>query len=203
MREGAQRRIARFPAKVTAMGYVYLYTGNGGGKTANALGLALRTVGHGKTVAIIQWLKWRTDTGEWRIKNQLPKGSYEIYAFGRKAWLGEKARTVEFGDETFQIEQISDRDRELAEEALAFAAQIMHEKKPSLLVLDELNLAAYWGLVSVNRVLELLSQVPKETTVVLTGRYAPQELVDRADFVNTIETTKMPKSFEPTQGIQY
>ncbi len=203
MQVAAQPKTALALAEATKMGYIYLYTGNGGGKTANALGLALRTIGHCKTPVIIQWLKWRTDTGEWLVKSQLPKGSYEIYAFGREAWLGEKEKTVEFGGEQFQVQCATDRDRELAEEALAFAAKVMQEQKPALLVLDELNLAAHWGLVSVARVLELLSQVPKETTVVLTGRYAPQELVDRADFVNIIETTKMPETFQLTEGIQY
>ncbi len=185
------------------MGYIYLYTGHGGGKTANALGVALRMVGHDKTAVIVQFLKWRKDTGEYLIKDKLPQGNYEIYAFGREAWLGKKAFTAEFGGEKFQVEAVSDRDRELAEDALAFAAQVMLEKKPALLVLDEVNLAVHWRLVSVGRVLELLIQVPTETTVVLTGRYAPQELIDRADFVNNVEEVKMPAQFEPTEGIQY
>jgi cob(I)alamin adenosyltransferase len=185
------------------MGYIYLYTGNGGGKTANALGLALRTVGHGKHAVIIQFLKWHKDTGEWLIKDKLPAGSYEIYLFGREAWLGKEERTVEFGGEKFHIEAVSARDRELAEEGLAFAAEIMQKKKPDLLVLDEVNLAVNWELLSVKRVLELLDSVPKQTSVVLTGRYAPQELIDRADFVNFVEEVKMPGEFNPTEGIQY
>src|SRR4030067_125930 len=105
------------------MGYIYLYTGTGGGKTANALGLALRSVGHNKKVVIIQFFKWRKDIGEYMIKDKL--GS-----------------------------------------------------------LYEINLAVYWKLLEVKEVLELLNNVPEETTVVMTGRYAPQELIDKADFVN-------------------
>jgi cob(I)alamin adenosyltransferase len=52
-------------------------------------------------------------------------------------------------------------------------------------------------------VLELLSKVPDETTVVMTGRYAPQELIDRADFVNIVQDVKMPKKLKLTKGIQY
>jgi cob(I)alamin adenosyltransferase len=184
------------------MGYIYLYTGMGGGKTANALGLALRTVGHGRKAVIIQFCKWRKDTGEYLIKGKLGD-LYEIYQFGREVWLGIAQKTEEFGGEKFKVEGVTDRDRELAEDALAFAAKIMQEKKPHLLVLDEVNLAAHWKLLDVKRVLEFLNRVPEETSVVLTGRYAPQELIDRADFVNLVQDVKMPEKFTPTEGIQY
>ena len=184
------------------MGYVYLYTGTGGGKTANALGLALRSVGHGKRVVIIQFFKWREDIGEYLIKDRLAP-NYEIYQFGREAWLGEKEKTEEFAGERFAVECAKSVDRELAGKALAFAEKIMLSKKPHLLVLDEVGLAAEWKLVSVKDVLKLLDKVPEETTVVMTGRLAPKELADRADFVNVVQQVKMPKDFKLTEGIQY
>lgn len=184
------------------MGYVFLYTGTGGGKTANALGLALRTVGHGKKAVIIQFCKFRKDIGEYLIRAKLGD-LYEIHTFGREVWLGKKSMTAEFGGEKFKVEAVTDHDRELAENGLAFAAEIMQKQKPALLVLDEVNLAAHWKLLDVEKVLDLLKNVPKETTVVMTGRYAPQEFVDRADFVNVVEEVKMPNKFELTQGIQY
>ncbi len=187
---------------VIKMGYVYLYSGTGGGKTANALGLALRSIGHNKKTVIIQFCKWRKDTGEYLVKAKLGD-LYEIYTFGREVWLGKEDMTAEFGGKKFKVEGVTDRDRELAESGLAFAAKIMQEKKPGLLVLDELNLALHWKLLEIERVLELLRNVPTETTVVITGRYASQELVDRADFVNLVQEVKMPKSFELTEGIQY
>jgi cob(I)alamin adenosyltransferase len=184
------------------MGYVYLYTGTGGGKTANALGLALRTVGHGKKAVIIQFCKWRKDTGEYLVKDKLGD-LYEIYLFGREAWLGKEERTEEFGGEKFKVESIKDSDKRLAQKGLAFAAQVLKEKKPDLLVLDEINLAVHWKLLDAKVVLELLCKIPHETTVVMTGRYAPQELIDRADFVNIVQDIKMPEKFKPTKGIQY
>ena len=184
------------------MGYVYLYIGTGGGKTANALGLALRSVGHGKKVVVIQFLKWREDIGEYLIKNRLAP-YYEIYQFGREAWLGEEEKTEEFAGEKFEVECAKSVDRELAKKGLDFARKIMCEKKPHLLVLDEIGLAAEWKLVSVKDVLKLLDNVPEETTVVMTGRLAPKELVDRADFVNEVQLVKMPKDFKLTEGIQY
>jgi cob(I)alamin adenosyltransferase len=184
------------------MGYIYLYYGTGGGKTANALGLALRSVGHEKKVVIIQFFKWRKDIGEYLIKDKLGP-NYEIYQFGRPAWLGKEEKTAEFAGEKFKVESIKKQDKELAKKGLEFAAQIMKDKKPYLLVLDEINLAVHWNLLEVKDVLELLDKVPKETTVVMTGRYAPQELIDRADFVNIVQDVKMPKDFKLTEGIQY
>jgi cob(I)alamin adenosyltransferase len=184
------------------MGYIYLYTGTGGGKTANALGLALRTVGHNKKAVIVQFCKWRKDTGEVLVKEKLGD-LYEIYLFGREVWLGKEKMTAEFGGAKFKVEAVTDRDKEIAENGLAFAAKIMQEKKPDLLVLDEVNLAVHWKLLDAKKVLEFLEKVPTGTTVILTGRYAPQELIDRADFVNVVQEVKMPEKFELTRGIQY
>jgi cob(I)alamin adenosyltransferase len=171
-----------------AMGYVYLYTGTGAGKTANALGLALRSVGHKRKVIIIQFLKWWKNTGEYKIRDMLSP-YYEIYQFGRKGWIG--------------LGSLDEEDRELARRALKFAEVQIKEKNPNLLVLDEINLALYTGLLEIREVLEFLDRIPKETDVVLTGRYAPKELMDKADFVNEIVDVKHPKEMVTTQGMQY
>jgi cob(I)alamin adenosyltransferase len=188
--------------EVRKTGYLYLYYGTGGGKTANALGLALRSAGHNKKVVIIQFFKWRKDIGEYLVRDKL-KPYYEIYQFGREAWLGEEEKTAEFGGEKFNVEGVKSRDKELAKKALDFAGQVLREKKPHLLVLDEINLATEWKLLEVKDVLKLLDNVPDETTVVMTGRLAPKELIDRADFVNVVQEVKMPKRFKLTEGIQY
>ena len=184
------------------MGYVYLYYGSGGGKTANALGLALRTVGHNRKVVIIQFLKWKKDSGEYLIQEKL-KPYYEIHQFAREVWLGEEEKTAEFGGEKFAVENVKSSDRELAKKGLDFAGEVMQKKKPHLLVLDEINLATQWKLLEVEEVIKLLNNVPEETTVVMTGRLAPKELIDRADFVNEVREVKMPKKFKLTKGIQY
>ena len=183
------------------MGYIYLYYGTGGGKTANALGLALRTVGHRRKAVIIQFLKWRKDIGEYLIQDRL-RPFYEIYQFGREAWLGKEEKIEEYAGEKFSIEHVNQIDKDLAKKALDFAAEVVRQK-PHLLVLDEISLAAYWGLLRVADILDLLENVPAETTVVMTGRLAPKELIDRAEFVNVIQEVKMPDQFEVTEGIQY
>jgi cob(I)alamin adenosyltransferase len=170
------------------MGYIYLYTGTGAGKTTNALGLALRSVGHKRKVVIIQFLKWWRKTGEYKIRSMLSP-YYEIYQFGRKGWHG--------------LGNLGEEDKKLAYKALKFAEKIVKEKKPHLLVLDEINLALYCKLLEVKDVLVLLDKIPKKTDVVLTGRFAPKELLERADFVNEIVDVKYPKEMVTTKGIQY
>lgn len=184
------------------MGYIYLYIGTGGGKTANALGLVLRTVGHNRKAIIVQFCKWREDIGEMLVKDKLGE-YYEIYQFGRKAWIGNEEKIETFGDEKFRVEGITEEDKFLAQEGLRFATQLMEQRTPHLLVLDEVALAAYWKLIDVGDIIDLLDKIPKATTLVMTGRYAPQSLVDRADFVNIVQDVKMPKSFQLTEGIQY
>lgn len=170
------------------MGYIYLYTGTGAGKTANALGMALRSVGHKHRVVVIQFLKWWRNTGEYQIRNVL-QPYYEIYQFGRKGWIG--------------LGNLGDEDQKLARKALEFAKKSVEEKKPHLLILDEINLALYCQLLDVKEVLEFLDQIPEKTDVVMTGRHAPKELIQRADFVNEIMDVKHTKEMVATKGIQY
>jgi cob(I)alamin adenosyltransferase len=170
------------------MGHIYLYTGTGAGKTTNALGLALRSIGHKRKVIIIQFLKWWKNTGEYKIRKMLAP-YYEIYQFGRRGWHG--------------LSNLGEEDRRLAHKALRFAEKIVKEEKPDLLVLDEVNLALYCKLLDVKEVLKFLDGVPKKTDVVLTGRFAPKELLDRAEFVNEVVDVKYPKEMVTVKGIQY
>ncbi len=170
------------------VGHIYLYTGTGGGKTTNALGLALRSVGHRRTVVIIQFLKWWKTIGEYKIRKRLAP-YYEIYQFGRKGWIG--------------LSNLGEEDKKLAKKGLKFAEKVMREKNPHLLVLDEINLAVHCKLLDANEVVEFLDKIPKKTDVVLTGRYAPGELIERADFVNEVKDIKSPADIPTTKGIQY
>jgi cob(I)alamin adenosyltransferase len=170
------------------VGYIYLYTGTGAGKTTNALGLALRSIGHKHKVIIIQFLKWWKNTGEYKIRKMLVP-YYEIYQFGRKGWQG--------------LDNLGEEDEKLSKKALKFAEKIVKEKKPHLLVLDEINLALHCKLLDVKDVLSLLDRIPKRTDVVLTGRFAPKELMERADFVNKVVDIKHLDKLVATKGIQY
>lgn len=166
---------------------VYLYTGEGGGKTTNALGLALRAVGHGLKTIVIQFMKGRKSVGEYKIKERLAP-EYEIYQFGRRGWV--------------DLKNPSPVDVKLAKEGLDFARQAA-KRRPALLVLDEVNLAVAIGLLKPKDVLHLLDEVPRGTVVVLTGRRAPKELLNRADFVNEVKDVKHPSEIPTQRGIQF
>jgi cob(I)alamin adenosyltransferase len=187
------------------MGYIYVYTGTGAGKTTNALGLALRCIGHKKKAIIIQFLKWWKNIGEYKIRNRL-KPYYEIYQFGRPGWIkieDGKTKTIKINGHVLSVRSIDELDKKLCEKGLEFAKKIMLKKKPTLLVLDEINLAVKWKLIDVKKVLEFLELIPEKTHVVLTGRYAHKKIIEKADFVNIIIDKKSPKEMVTTQGIQY
>jgi len=169
-------------------GMVYLYTGTGAGKTTNALGIAMRCVGHKQKVVVIQFLKWWKKTGEYKIRNRL-KPYYEIYQFGRRGWISFK--------------DLDERDKKLAQKGLEFAKKIVKKKKPRVLILDEINLALHRKLLDKKEVVDFLMNLPPRTDVVLTGRYAPEEIWDAADFVNVIVDNKHPKQLVAKKGIQY
>ncbi|MCW4034019.1 MAG: cob(I)yrinic acid a,c-diamide adenosyltransferase, partial [Candidatus Bathyarchaeota archaeon] len=141
-----------------------------------------------RRVVLIQFLKWWKNTGEYKIRKKLAP-YYEIYQFGRKGWIG--------------LDNLDERDRKLSKDGIEFAKKVVKENKPHLLILDEVNLAVHCNMLTVDEVLELLNDLPKQTDVVLTGRYAPQQFIDRADFVNEIKDLKHPKEMVTTKGIQY
>jgi cob(I)alamin adenosyltransferase len=166
---------------------VYLWTGDGAGKTATALGIALRQVGHGHRVIIVQFLKGRTDIGEYKIAKKLAP-LYEIHQFGRPTFIDLRNPTEE--------------DKRLGRQGLAFARQAL-KKKPHLLILDEVNLAAAANIVDVNDLIDLLDHAPPKTAIYLTGRHAPKALLERADYVTVFTTLKAPKEITATKGIEY
>jgi cob(I)alamin adenosyltransferase len=166
---------------------IYLWTGNGAGKTTSALGVALRCAGHKQKVVVVQFMKGRKDIGEIKVAKKLAP-YYNIYQFGKKTWV--------------DLKNPSSIDVEKAYEGLVFAVQ-QAKKKPKLMILDEINLAAKIGLLKIDDVLKALNDISKHTIVYLTGRYAPKKLIDRADFVNEIKEVKKPKKYAARKGIEY
>ncbi|MCX6768157.1 MAG: cob(I)yrinic acid a,c-diamide adenosyltransferase [Candidatus Micrarchaeota archaeon] len=171
--------------------YVHVYTGDGGGKTTSALGLCLRAIGHGHRAAVIQFMKGRKDIGEYKARARLAP-YYDIRQFGRTGWV--------------DLKNPSKADVALAHKGLAYARKLLEsKKKPDVLVLDEINIAAAYGLVGVGEVLELLDEVPDNTWVVLTGRQAPPQFINRADYVTEFVEVKHPfvKGVPAHKGIEY
>jgi cob(I)alamin adenosyltransferase len=167
--------------------YIYVWTGIGAGKTTSSLGVALREVGHGNKVIIIQFMKGRKDIGEYKIRKRLSP-EYEIYQFGRKGWV--------------DLHHPSEEDKKLAQQGLEFARKCL-KKKPDLLVLDEINLAMAYGLLDSKDVLDFLDELPKQTSVYMTGRFAPLEIMERADYVTEFVSLKRPKEMFAKKGIEY
>lgn len=165
---------------------IYVYTGEGAGKTTNALGLALRSLGHGHKVIMIQFLKGREDIGEYKIQKQLK--NYKVYQFG--------------GKELIDLRNPSEKDRLLAAEGLRFVLKAI-KQKPSLLILDEINIAAAYKILNTKDILAILRKMPWSIDIVMTGRYAPKQLIRAADYANEIRTLKMPKKMASKKGINY
>jgi cob(I)alamin adenosyltransferase len=172
------------------MGKIYLYTGDGAGKTTNALGLALRAIGHGKKVFMLQLMKWNTNTGEYQAQFMEKIKEYlTVKQYGRKGWHG--------------LNSLNRRDKEKALEALIETWRYITDNKTDLLILDEINLAVYCKLLTVDEVKQFLNNIPQDMNIVMTGRHATEELMELADFVNEIVTIKAPDEDVCDEGVQY
>ena len=167
------------------MGEIHVLTGDGGGKTIAALGLALRAAGHKQKVVMVQFMKGR-DTGEFKIHKKIP--NFEMYRFGHRGFVNPK--------------NPAKRDYELAHLGLDFAFDAL-KKRPRIIILDEVNIAVKFGLLKEADVLNFLDKVPKNVLVVLTGRYAPKSFIKRADIVTEMRQVKSPKKFSSRKGIEY
>lgn len=157
-------------------GKVHVYTGDGKGKTTAAFGLAMRAAGRGLRVLIIQFLKGRPDFGEVTSARRLPGVKIEQYGTERLV----------------QRHEISEEDRQLARKAASRARSAIEMKECDLLILDEINVAVSLGLVAVEEVVGLLDSRPPNMELVLTGRDAPPELIERADYVTEMVARKHP-----------
>jgi cob(I)alamin adenosyltransferase len=168
------------------MKQVLLYTGEGGGKTTSALGLAMRALGHGMKVTMIQFMKGRKDIGEYKIQKKLK--NFKVYQFGKKGFIDLRNPTK--------------KDLELMKKGLEQIKKEMR-KKIDMLILDEINLACAFGLLDTKEVISIVKKIPKRTIVVMTGRRAPKELDKIADIVAMIEDKKRPKKISARKGIEY
>lgn len=155
-------------------GQIQLYTGNGKGKTTAALGLCLRAAGRGMKSLIVQFMKGQK------------YGELEAV----KA-LSDYITIEQMGLDTFvHVSGPSPEDIALAKKGLTRARKAMLNDEVDILVLDEINVAVYFRLVTVAEVLELMEMKPEKMELILTGRYAPPQLIHRADLVTRMECVK-------------
>ena len=154
-------------------GLVYVFTGDGEGKTTAALGLGLRALGHGKTVVLVQFIKCRKFVGEYQVQTMLK--NYEVYQFGKEEFVN--------------LKNPDDEDRRLANEGLNFVREKIKEM-PDILILDEINVLMSLGLVKVNDVLNIINSIPKNMILILTGSDVPKAIIKIADIVSEIKNIK-------------
>ena len=171
-------------------GLVLVFTGDGKGKTTAALGLVLRTLGHGEQVAVIQFIKGGWQPGEAR--------ALELF--------GEALHWHALGEGFTWETQDRERDRELVQRAWSRSLDYLADPGRKLVVLDEVNVALKLGYLETEQVLEGLATRPALTHVALTGRGAPAALLERADLVTEMKLMRHPfreQGVKAQAGIEY
>ncbi|MFO8100763.1 MAG: cob(I)yrinic acid a,c-diamide adenosyltransferase [Dehalococcoidia bacterium] len=161
-------------------GLVHIYTGDGKGKTTSALGLALRASGQGFKVIIIQFLKGAPNCGEHRFASKYQPFEIVQLTRGNCFTLPEE-----------QLQQDVERTMELVEDAITGG-------KYRMVILDEVFAAINRGMLDTAQIVDLIKRKPEEMELVLTGRSAPAEIIELADYVTEMQMVKHPYS----QGIK-
>lgn len=169
-------------------GLVHIYTGPGKGKTTAALGLGLRAAGAGNKVHVVQFMKGRRYSEIDSIE-KLP--NFTISQHGR--------------DEFVSKENPEKIDIDLAQKGFSYAKEIVKSGKYDLIILDEINVAIDFNLISIDDVLKLINEKPKKLELVLTGRYADPKLIQIADVVTEMLEIKHPyqKGIQARKGIDF
>ena len=167
---------------------IQVYTGNGKGKTTAAIGLAIRAMGHGQRVIMVQFMKGWGGYGELVTAKRI---GLPIEQFGRR----------EFVDK----ENPEDLDFELARNCFNRVMEIIEKRECDLLIVDEINVALKYGLLKLEDVMKLIEKVPPEMEVVLTGRYAHPKVLERADLVTEMVEIKHPfkTGVKAREGVEF
>lgn len=173
-------------------GLVIVYTGDGKGKTTAALGLCVRAVGYDRKVCIIQFIKGSWKYGEIEgIKRLAPNVEFHRKGLGFVGIIDDKL------DRSEHVKA--------AGEALKFAEEQMLSGKFDVVILDEINVAVKLGLIEVRDVLRLIDKKPEGLDLVLTGRNAAEEVIEKADLVTEMREIKHPfqKGIKAKKGIDF
>ncbi|MDD5687603.1 MAG: cob(I)yrinic acid a,c-diamide adenosyltransferase [Elusimicrobia bacterium] len=169
---------------------IQVYTGNGKGKTTAAIGLSIRTLGHGMKVCIIQFFKDKNFYGEQNVLSKLKKINF--YSFAQKHPCFYK---------NIKIKDIKNECSEIT----GLIEKIFKENKYDLLILDELNVVIHDGFVDVEKIVNLLKKRPKTMEIVITGRSAHKKILKLADLVTDMRLVKHPyyKGIKSRKGIEF
>jgi cob(I)alamin adenosyltransferase len=176
----------------TRKGLIIVYTGPGKGKTTAALGTALRSVGQGLKVLMVQFIKGSWHYGELEAARRLGEEHFKILPMGRGF--------VKLGEEKPHPEDVR-----LAQEAWEFAREKLLGGQYDLVILDEINYAISYKMLDPGVVAEALKQKPEMVHVILTGRNAHASILELADLVTEMREVKHPyqKGLPAQRGIEY
>ena len=173
-------------------GLVIVYTGNGKGKTTASLGVALRAVGHGLKVCMVQFIKGEWHYGELNSLKKL-EPDFELIVAG-KGFIG-----IIDDDHAFE-EHVR-----AAKTALDIVGQKMSLDIFDIIILDEINYAVHLGLLNLGEVMNIVKNRPKHLSLILTGNYACDEIISLADLVTEMKEIKHPykKGIKAKRGIDF
>ena len=168
---------------------IHIYTGNGKGKTTAALGQAMRAVGHGLKVLMIQFMKGKINYGELEAAKKLP--NFTIEQFGRPDFVNP--------------ENPDEEDVRLARAGLARATEAVDSRKYDIVILDEINVAANFGLIESTDIISLFKRKSDDVTLILTGRYMPEEFEPYADLITECREVRhyFNKGMKAREGFEY
>lgn len=169
-------------------GLLIVNTGDGKGKTTASLGMAVRNLGWGRKVSIIQFAKGCWETGELRfMKNN---GVSIIPTWGENRWFKKIP---------------AEKQQVLIDNALKLTRELLNDDSIDLLILDEINIMLFNNMITLDEILPLLHKRPEKMTVILTGRNALPEIINAADLVSQVCNIKHPaeKGMSPQKGIEF
>ena len=187
-RQQVQRQ--RVEQRSREKGLILVFTGHGKGKTTAGLGLVLRTLGHGENVAVVQFIKGGWEPGEARALQS----------------FGDQVRWHALGEGFTWETQDRQRDQQLVTEAWRTALNYLRDEQIKLVLLDELNVAIKLGYIETETVIAGLRERPELCHVAVTGRGAPEALIDAADLVTEMTLNKHPfreQGVKAQAGIEY
>ena len=188
----AKKKAARdkiLATKTEERGLLIVHTGKGKGKSTAAMGLAIRAIGHGMRVGIVQFVKGVWETGERDVLAKFPD-LVTIKAMG-------EGFTWETQDRA--------RDIKAAETAWAVAKEMIADETYRMVILDELNIVLRYSYIDLADVIETLKQKPRDLHVVVTGRNAKDDLIEIADLVTGMTLIKHPfrSGVKAQKGVEF
>ena len=183
---------------------IYVFTGNGKGKTTAALGIGIRAIGAGLSVFLIRFLKSKGTSSEEKTISKIK--NFQIKSFGRKGFFVPKEvlqKHPEF--KKYGVKPFGRIDYKLAREGLLLAEKMAAVKKYNVLILDEVNMALHFKLISKVKLINFLKKYREKIDIVLTGRNCPKEIKKIADLVTEMKEIKhyYKKGITARKGIDY